>query len=272
MDKSIDKKPFYYRYKYYISGGIIFLALLIYTAVAALGGKKLRTGKDNLIIGEAVAGKFMEYVDVEGFVQPIMTIQVNTRESGSVEHIVAEEGTMLAKGDTIIILTNPDLLRIIDDQRDEWDKQLISFREKELEMKQKSIDLQQQVLQTSYELNRLKKSFALDEEEYRMGVKSKAQLDVQKDEFEYKTNRTALELESLRHDSAATIFRNELMKTDLEREKKKYERSQERKEQLVIRAPLAGQLSFVKVTPGQQVQSNEGIAEIKVLDQFKINF
>lgn len=271
MDKPIDKKPFYYRYRYYISGGIIFLALLIYTAVSALGGKKLRTGKDNLIIGEAVAGKFIEYVDVEGFVQPIMTIRVNTRESGSVEHIAAEEGTMLAKGDTIIILTNPDLLRTIDDQRDEWEKQLISFREKELEMKQKSIDLQQQVLQTSYELNRLEKSFALDEEEYRMGVKSKAQLDVQKDEFEYKTNRTALQLESLRHDSAATIFRNELMKTDLEREKKKYERSKERKEQLIIRAPLAGQLSFVKVTPGQQVQSNEGIAEIKVLDQFKIH-
>lgn len=42
-------------------------------------------------------------------------------------------------------------------------------------------------------------------------------------------------------------------------------------ENLIVRAPLAGQLSFVKVTPGQQVQSTEAIAEIKVLDQFKIH-
>ena len=109
------------------------------------------------------------------------------------------------------------------------------------------------------------KSFALDEEEFRMGVKSKAQLEVQRDEFEYKTQSTALQLEGLRHDSAATILRRELMKNDLERERKKYDRAQERMENLIVRAPLAGQLSFVKVTPGQQVQSTEAIAEIKVL-------
>lgn len=71
--------------------------------------------------------------------------------------------------------------------------------------------------------------------------------------------------------AAATILRRELMKNDLERERKKFERAQERMEDLVVRAPLSGQLSFVKVTPGQQVQSTEAIAEIKVLDQFKIH-
>ena len=34
---------------------------------------------------------------------------------------------------------------------------------------QKSLNLQQQALQTDYDLNRLRKSFALDKEEYRMG-------------------------------------------------------------------------------------------------------
>ena len=33
----------------------------------------------------------------------------------------------------------------------------------------------------------------------------------------------------------------------------------------------AYRFSFVKVTPGQQVASNQGIAEIKVLDQYKIH-
>lgn len=271
MDKPIKKKPAYYRYRYYIIGVIAFIALLIYVGIAASGGRKLRTEVDNLIIGEAVDGKFMEYVDVEGVVQPILTIKINAREAGSVDRIIAEEGMMLNKGDTILLLSNPELIRSIEDQQDEWEKQLISYQEKEIEMEQKSINLQQQVLETVYELNRLEKSFALDEEEFQMGVKSKAQLNVKRDEFEYKTRSTALQLEGLRHDSTATIFRRELMKNDLERERKKYERAKERMDNLVVRAPLAGQLSFVRVTPGQQVQSTESIAEIKVLDQFKIH-
>lgn len=271
MDKPIAKKPVYYRYRWYIAGGVAFISLLIYVAIVASGGRRLRTEAENLIIGEAVSDKFLEYVDVEGIVQPILTIRVNAREAGSVDRIIAEEGTMLAKGDTILTLSNPDLIRIIDDQRDDWEKQLISYQEKTIEMEQKSIDLKQQTLQTTYELNRLKKSYALDEEEFRMGVKSKAQLEVQRDEFEYKTQNTALQLEGLHHDSSATSLRRDLMKNDLERERKKFDRALERMEDLVVRAPLAGQLSFVKVTPGQQVQSTEAIAEIKVLDNFKIH-
>ena len=223
MDKPIAKKPVYYRYRWHIAGGIAFIVLLVYVGIAASGGRKLRTDAENLIIGEATSDKFLEYVDVEGVVQPILTIQINTREAGSVDRIIAEEGTMMNKGDTILTLNNPDLIRAIEDQQDEWEKQLISYQEKEIEMEQKSIDLQQKTLQTTYELNRLKKSYALDEEEFNMGVKSKAQLEVARDEFDYKTRSTALQLEGLRHDSAATILRRELMKNDLERERKRSE-------------------------------------------------
>lgn len=68
-----------------------------------------------------------------------------------------------------------------------------------------------------------------------------------------------------------TIIRKDLIRTDMERERKKYERATERLGNLVVKAPLGGQLSFVKVTPGQQVSSGESIAEIKVLDQYKIH-
>ena len=170
-----------------------------------------------------------------------------------------------------MILTNPELIRSIDDQRDDLDKQITAFREKAIEMEQKSLNLKQQVLQAAYELERLEKSYVLDQEEYKMGVKSKAQLEVARDEYEYKKKSTALQLEGLQHDSTVTVIRKELMQGDLEREKKKFARACERLDKLVVRAPVKGQLSFVKVTPGQQVGPNESIAEIKVLDQFKIH-
>ena len=231
----------------------------------------MRIETDNIQIAEVKNDKFMEYVDVEGLVQPILTIKINTREAGSVERIIGEEGTMMEKGDSILVLSNPDLLRSIEDQRDEWEKQRITYKEKEIEMEQKSLTLKQQTLQTQYEMNRLTKSFALDKEEYKMGIKSKAQLEVSEDEYNYKLQNSALQMESLRHDSAVTLIRKDLLKNDLEREQKKFTRSLERMNNLVVTAPIAGQLSFVKVTPGQQVASGESIAEIKVLDQYKIH-
>ena len=263
MDIKIEKKPWYIRHRYYLLGGTAFVIFLIYVISLSFGPRKLRIETDNIQIAEVKNDKFMEYVDVEGLVQPILTIKINTREAGSVERIIGEEGTMMEKGDSIVVLSNPDLLRSIEDQRDEWEKQRITYKEKEIEMEQKSLTLKQQTLQTQYEMNRLTKSFALDKEEYKMGIKSKAQLEVSEDEYNYKLQNSALQMESLRHDSAVT--------NDLEREQKKFTRSLERMNNLVVTAPIAGQLSFVKVTPGQQVASGESIAEIKVLDQYKIH-
>ena len=271
MDIKLEKKPWYIRYRYYLAGGVVFLAFLIYVIILSAGPRKLRIDAESLQMAEVKNDKFMEYVDVEGLVQPILTIKVNAREAGSVSRIVGEEGNMMKQGDTILVLENLDLLRTIEDQRDEWEKQLITYREKEIEMEQQSLTLQQQALQTDYELEKLRKSFELEKEEYRMGIKSKAQLQVAEDEYRYKEKTARLQRQSLRHDSAVSIIRRDLLLNDRERERKKYERSCQRLNDLVVCAPISGQLSFVSVTPGQQVQSGASIAEIKVLDQFKVH-
>ena len=271
MDIKLEKKPWYIRYRNYLLAGGAFIIFLIYVISLSLGPRKLRVDTDNIQIAEVRNGKFMEYVDVEGLVQPILTIKVNTRESGSVERIVTEEGSMMKKGDTILVLTNPDLIREIEDQRDEWENQRYSYKEREIEMEQKSLALKQQALQTQYEMSRLQKSFGLEKEEYKMGIKSKAQLEVSEDEYNYNVKRTALQMESLRHDSAMTVVRKDLLRNEMERGQKKFLRSMDRLEGLIVRAPIDGQLSYVNATPGQQVASNSNIAEIKVLDQFKIH-
>ena len=271
MDIKLKKKPWYIRYRYYLLACGAFVIFLIYVISLSLGPRKLRVESDNIQIAEVRNGKFLEYVDVEGLVQPILTIKVNTREAGSVERIVTEEGSMMKKGDTILVLTNPDLLREIEDQRDEWENQRYSYKEREIEMEQESLTLKQQALQTQYEMSRLQKSFGLEKEEYKMGIKSKAQLEVSEDEYNYNLKKTALQMESLKHDSAMTVVRKDLLRNELERGQKKFLRSMDRLEGLIVRAPIAGQLSYVNATPGQQVSSNSNIAEIKVLDQFKIH-
>ncbi len=271
MDFKIEKKPWYIRYRTYLLAGAAFIVFIIYVISLSMGPSKLRIETDDIRMATVEDGKFMEYVDVEGLVQPILTIKVNTQEAGSVARIVNEEGSMMKKGDTILVLSNPELMREIEDQRDEWENQRYSYKEREIEMEQKSLSLKQQTLQAQYEMNRLKKSFGLEKEEYQMGIKSKAQLEVSEDDYNYNLQKTTLQMESLRHDSAMTVVRKELLRNEMERGQKKYRRSMERLEGLVVRAPIDGQLSYVNATPGQQVASNSNIAEIKVLDEFKIH-
>ena len=271
MDIQLEKKPWYIRYRYYLLGGAAFAGLLVYVIILSLGPRRLRVSPDDIQICEVKNDKFLEYVDVEGLVQPILTILVNAGEAGSVQRIVAEEGSLLRQGDTILVLDNPELLRDIEDQRDEWEKQLFTYREKEIEMEQQRITLQKQALQTEYELEKLRKTFELDKEEFRMGVKSKAQLDVAEAEYRFKLETARLERESLRHDSTVNLIRRDLLHNDRERERKKYERTRRRLDGLVVTAPVGGQLSFVKVVPGQQVAATENLAEVKVLDQYKIH-
>ena len=91
MDIKLEKKPWYIRYRYYLIGGILFVAFLIYVITLSLGPRKLRIDAEDIQIAEVKVSNFMEYVDVEGLIQPILTIKINTREAGSVERIVGED-------------------------------------------------------------------------------------------------------------------------------------------------------------------------------------
>ena len=115
MDIKLQKKPWYIRYRYHIMAGAAILALVVYSICFAFAPQQMLIKEQNIIVDTARNDKFHEYVDVEGIVQPIMTIKINTLEGGTVERIMAEDGTMLHKGDTILIISNPDLLHDIDD-------------------------------------------------------------------------------------------------------------------------------------------------------------
>jgi multidrug efflux pump subunit AcrA (membrane-fusion protein) len=271
MDVPIKKKHPVIRFKYYIAGGLAFVAFLIYVIMASAGPRKLRYDLDKLTITDVQQDKFLEYLDVEGIVQPILTVKLNALEAGTVARIVAEDGDMLAAGDTILILQNPDLVRSIEDERDELEKKRISFSESEIQMQRRTSELKRRTIQTAYDLRRISKQYELDKAEFEMGASSKAQLELSEEEFNFNSVNTEMLLEELRHDSLMNTIQLALMQNDSQREERRFQRSRERMENLVVRTPMAGQLSFVSVIPGERVSAGNSIGELKVIDRFKIN-
>ena len=270
MDIRIKKKPWYRRYLYHIAGGTALAALVIYATIISLEPQKVKLSDTKEVLASAEMRDFTEYLDVEGIVQPIMTIQVNTMESGFVERIVAEDGAMLNEGDTILILGNPELLHSIEDENDAWEDSQRRYREQEIEMQQKSIVLRQQALDANYQLTSIENSLKQSREEYRMGIRSKAELDVAEKNYEYQKKKALLQLESLGHDSVSARLMREMAAANREASDKKRARSAARTRNLVVRAPVAGQLSFLAVTLGQQVGAGTKVGEIKIMKQFKI--
>lgn len=271
MDIQLTPRPWYIKYRYHILAGILFLALVVYLISLSLGPRQLKIEAGAYRIAEVAEAPFREYVDVEGLVQPIQTIWINAQESGSVERIVAEEGAMLQVGDTILVLSNPELIRTIEEEEADWENQQRNFREQEIEMEQRSLTLRQQTLDAAHQMEALEKSLMQSREEYRMGIKSKAELDVQEEEYNYQRKKAALQLQSLQHDSVCTLIKREMVAANRKASTRKLSRTSDRIDRLVVRATVAGQLSFLDVTLGQQVAAGSSVGQIKVLTEYKVS-
>ena len=108
----------------------------------------LRVDADTLSVSEVKAGKFNDYIRISGQVQPMTTIQLSPLESGVVDRIFLEEGTLLHAGDPILQLKNEGLdMQILNAEAD--------LAEKENWLRNTMIDMEQQRLSVNQELLQL---------------------------------------------------------------------------------------------------------------------
>lgn len=270
MDIKLPPRPWYRKYLMHIVSGMLLATMLIYTVVLALSPSRRSISRERVRIAVIEEAPFMEFVEVEGLVHPVMTIQLNALESGYVERIVCEEGTMLKQGDTILVLSNPDLLRTIDEEREQWEKNNRNLHEQEIQMEQKSIDLRLQALEQKYQIAALERKLTQSREEYAMGIKSRAELDIAEAENEHLHNKLMLQMQSLVHDSATTVLRQQMIVADREAAQRRLRNAQRRTDGLVVRAPYDGQLGHLNLIIGQQVSAGSKIGELRIMDQYKV--
>lgn len=254
----------------YLLGGALLAALMVYALVLQLGPRTLKVEMTDEHIAVVTEGEFLEYIDVNGVVCPATSMRVNATESGTVERICCHNGDVLRRGDTILVLSNPKVLEEIAAERQSYELQQMQHRQQLIEMQQKSITLRSQALQADFELKKMSKDFELAEEEARMGVRSQAQLEVARDEYEYNRRRTLLNIESLQQDSVLNVIGRQLIQQQMAMEAQKLGNSNRRREALVILAPTDGQIGNLNAVIGGQVSAGEQVGEIGVLTDYKV--
>ncbi len=270
MDVKLPPKKWYVKYRIHIVAGILAAGLIGMLIKVSTGPKIIRINSDSVQTATVQSGEFSEYVNAEGTLQPIQTIKVYTREGGFVETVLVQDGALVHKGDTLMILSDPELQRTIETARESWRKQNRSYRTSMIEMDQRRLSLAQSILQTKYELKRLEKEHNLAQEEFRMGIRSRAQLDVADEEYNYKMETVRLQLESRRQDSVLNAIRQEALQDELAEAQRQLRKTEERLNDLIVTALADGQLSGLSLEPGQRISSGTAIADIKRMDQFRM--
>ncbi len=270
MDVKLPPKKWYVKYRIHIVAGILAAGLIGMLIKVSTGPKIIRINSDSVQTATVQSGEFSEYVNAEGTLQPIQTIKVYTREGGFVESVLVQDGALVHKGDTLMILSDPELQRTIETARESWRKQNRSYRTSMIEMDQRRLSLAQSILQTKYELKRLEKEHNLAQEEFRMGIRSRAQLDVADEEYNYKMETVRLQLESRRQDSVLNAIRQEALQDELAEAQRQLRKTEERLNDLIVTAPADGQLSGLSLEPSQRISSGTAIADIKRMDQFRM--
>ena len=273
MDKIIEKKTGWRvaftkkALPYWL--GALLLAFIVYL-IARPNNKTLRVDKDTITVSSAVKGEFNDYIRISGRVQPMTTIQLSPQEGGIVQTILIEEGSKVKAGDPILVLSNDNLdLSILNSEAELAEKENI-LRNTQIQMEQQKLDVRQNVLEYGTQVERLRRAYEQQKALYEDKLIAKE--EYLKAEEDYKLARQKYELmtERSRQDSLYRSTQIDRMEESLDNMQLNMQMIRKRKSNLIVKAPIDGELGLLDVVLGQSIASGTKIGQINSVGTYKV--
>ncbi|NDV42018.1 efflux RND transporter periplasmic adaptor subunit [Flagellimonas sediminis] len=266
LEKKKGLKPKHYGY---IALGVLLL-FVGWKLIFASSMSTFRTEKERLSIASVTAGKFDDYITINGNVAPIATIYMDAYEGGRVAEKLIEEGSMVKKGDIILKLENMNLYEQILASESNLALKQNDLRSTKLTFDSRQVEGKKSLATAQYDLQRSKRSYEQNQELYdgeliskEVYLKAKEDYELAKKQYEIVKLQTEQD-DQLRETSLKGLD------TDLERMRKTLSMVYERLDHLNVRAPADGQLGFLDAEIGQNIAQGQRIGQINVLTDFKI--
>ena len=230
----------------------------------------LRVDANILTISPVEQTEFNDYVRLAGTVKPITTVQISPMESGLVERIVAEEGTMVRKGDVIVELSNNSLsMQILNSEADLAEKQNI-LRNTLISMEQNRLNLRQEQMQLDMEVERKRRAFTNNDVLYKKELLARETWLQSKEDYEYSVKRRSLIMERQKQDSLYRTNQVKQMESDLQSMARNMQLIRQRVDNLLVKAPIDGEVGALDVVLGRNVGSGSSIGQINDMSAFKV--
>ncbi|RYE05631.1 MAG: efflux RND transporter periplasmic adaptor subunit [Sphingobacteriaceae bacterium] len=270
MDRVIERKKWTTKRILTISG-IIALVLLIGGSYYATTGKsKLNVDTERLTITEVKNGPFQEFIPVNGVVMPITTIYLDANEGGRVDQKFVEDGTVMKKGDPIMKLANTDLELSLVNQETSVFNLLTQMQISRNAAQQNTISKLNQMADVDNAFKEAERLYLLNKHLYEQKAIGLQEFRQSSIAYDYQVKRKKLTQQILKQDSVST-------KQELDQAKQSYDRTQnalavmrQKVGDLIVRAPVDGQLTSLDAEIGQNKHQGERLGQIDVLSGFKV--
>ena len=249
--------------------GALLLVFVIYL-IARPNNKTLRVDKDTVTISSAVNGEFNDYIRISGRVQPMTTIQLSPQEGGIVEKILIEEGSPVKAGDAILILNNDNLdLQILNSEAELAEKENI-LRNTQIQMEQQKLDVRQNVLEYGMQVDRLKRAYEQQNALYEDKLIAKEEYLKAEEDYNLALQKYNLMTERSRQDSLYRGTQIDRMEESLENMQLNMQMIRRRKSNLIVKAPIDGELGLLDVVLGQSIAAGTKIGQINSVGTYKV--
>ena len=273
MDRQIEKKKgialvFSKKALPYWGGGLL-LCLVGYILLRD-NVSTLRINAETLSVKEVVAGEFNDYIRISGQVQPMTTIQLSPLETGVVKEIFMEEGSHVKAGDKILRLANESLdMQILNSEADLAEKENI-LRNTMISMEQQRLSVNQDMLQLEMEVRRCRRAYESQKALYAEELIAKEDYLKAEEDFLLAKDKLELVKERSVQDSLYRSVQVVQMQESLDNMRLNMQMIRKRKDNLIITAPIDGELGLLDVVLGQSVSAGSKIGQINNLDSYKI--
>lgn len=249
--------------------GALLMVFVVYLIVRP-NNKTLRVDKDTVTISNVVMGEFNDYIRISGRVQPMTTIQLSPQEGGIVEKILIEEGSPVKAGDAILILSNDNLdLQILNSEAELAEKENI-LRNTQIQMEQQKLDVRQNVLEYGTNVERLRRAYEQQKALYEDKLIAKEEYLTAEEDYKLAKQKYDLIIERSTQDSLYRGTQIDRMEESLDNMQINMSMIRRRKSNLVVKAPIDGELGLLDVVLGQNIASGTKIGQINSVGVYKV--
>ncbi len=246
------------------------LAVFVIYLIARPNNKTLRVDKDTITVSSAVKGEFNDYIRISGRVQPMTTIQLSPQEGGIVERILIEEGSPVKAGDAILILNNDNLdLQILNSEAELAEKENI-LRNTQIQMEQQKLDVRQNVLEYGMQVDRLRRAYEQQKALYEDKLIAREEYLKAEEDYKLAKQKYDLMAERSKQDSLYRGTQIDRMEESLENMQLNMQMIRRRKSNLIVKAPIDGELGLLDVVLGQSIASGTKIGQINSVGTYKV--
>jgi len=253
------------------AGALLLVALSAYAYVEYGLTRTLTVGAERLTVARVAFGTFREYIPVTGNVVPRTTVYLDAVEGGQITDVHVEEGAFVTAGQPLVTFKNTNLELQVIGAEAQLTEQLNYLSTTRQNFEQSRLRNQRELIDIDYQIDRLTRELARRRPLLATGGVTQSQLDDLEAELtRYRSLRVPVQ-QQLRLDEEFGTNQLTRMSDALDAMNKSLAIARDNLGNLVIVAPIDGQLTSLEANAGESKARGQRVGQVDELDAFKVS-